>query len=310
VRFPDEILKATAFLGVDLGSQIVYGGTAFIVGVPLEPRFPDSYSMALITARHCIEDTRQYGNLWVRLNLAEGGSQLYQVNHDNWHFHPDPSVDIAVLPVHLPAECDFKFYPPNTFLTDADVEERALGIGDELCMAGLFRHRPGTDQNVPIGRSGVIAAMPGELLATSSGAPYQAYLAEMRSIGGLSGSPVFVIFPSDRLLIGEHHDPAIYALGIVRGHWDTQGYISVTSRTPAAEAEIFNSGIATVTPIQRAAEVLDAASLVAMRAAQADAWEIQQAGGKSEDKDPNITDLEDAPRQAERPALAWPRGSG
>ena len=79
-------------------------------------------------------------------------------------------------------------------LVDAPVAERnGIGPGDELFAIGLFSLRVGTQRNIPIVRSGILAAMPYDSEPfTKDGHPYHAYLAEMRSIGGLSGSPVFI----------------------------------------------------------------------------------------------------------------------
>ena len=53
--------------------------------------------------------------------------------------------------------------------------------------------------NLPIVRLGAIAAMPGEYIKTDWGC-LRAYLIEARSIGGLSGSPVFIRVGTTRTL--------------------------------------------------------------------------------------------------------------
>lgn len=76
---------------------------------------------------------------------------------------------------------------------EADIEAHAIGIGDEVLMVGLFTKRYGYRKNIPIVRGGIISAMPEEPIEDQeTGNLYDAYLIEIRSIGGLSGSPVIV----------------------------------------------------------------------------------------------------------------------
>src|SRR5258705_8778907 len=64
-------------------------------------------------------------------------------------------------------------------------------------ITGLFLGHHGKSRNVPIVRFGTVSAMPGELLeSTYTNKPHQSYVIESRSLGGLSGSPVFLILES------------------------------------------------------------------------------------------------------------------
>jgi hypothetical protein len=57
----------------------------------------------------------------------------------------------------------------------------------------------------------------------ASGLYYKAYLAELRSVGGLSGSPVFAMLGSGRLS-EEELDGKLYKgflIGLIRGHYHT-----------------------------------------------------------------------------------------
>jgi hypothetical protein len=76
----------------------------------------------------------------------------------------------------------------------ADTETIAhhdLGVGDEVFITGLFTKVTETTKNIPIVRTGTVAMMPGEEIPFGNNL-IEAYLIESRSIGGLSGSPVFV----------------------------------------------------------------------------------------------------------------------
>jgi hypothetical protein len=51
--------------------------------------------------------------------------------------------------------------------------------------------------------------------------PIDAYLIEVRSIGGLGGSPVYIALGNTRSIDGQQIDgQMLYLLGIVHGHYD------------------------------------------------------------------------------------------
>ena len=93
-----------------------------------------------------------------------------------------------------------------------------------------------------------------------------AYLAEMRSIGGLSGSPVFVILNNQRPCKTEITNPngwQIYLLGLIRGHWDLKRDLREDAEQSTediflgySKGENMNVGIAVVTPAQYLLAVL------------------------------------------------------
>jgi len=89
------------------------------------------------------------------------------------------------------------------------VKRHDIGPGADLVVVGLFTMHHGTRRNLPIVRRGTLASLPHEPLRDEAARPFDAYIAEVISIGGLSGSPVFVGIPGG---------PA-YLLGIIRAHW-------------------------------------------------------------------------------------------
>jgi hypothetical protein len=178
---------------------------------------------------------------------------------------PDDAVDLAALPIQLPTEVLVTHYGESTFVTDEKVADYGIGIGDEIAMAGLFHQREGAERNIPILRSGIISAMPDEALVDKQGRPFDSYLVEVRSIGGLSGSPVFVILPPTRPLVEGITTPvpgSFHLLGIVRGHWSQDALVSFNGKPTFLDIEQFNAGIASVTPMQQVAELLRTEPLV------------------------------------------------
>ena len=78
-------------------------------------------------------------------------------------------------------------------------------------------------------RTGNIASMPEEAVDLGSSGSQEVYLVESRSIGGLSGSPVFLSTPPVRFVRGEavftegHHTE--YLIGINIGLFQTNGHL-------------------------------------------------------------------------------------
>jgi len=110
--------------------------------------------------------------------------------------------------------------------TPALIEREGIGLGDDVFVVGLFSRRAGQARNIPIIRVGNIVAMPEEPIKTATGLQ-DAYLIELLSIGGLSGSPVFTYLggirrdsPVDREITVTARAGAIHLLGLVHGHWD------------------------------------------------------------------------------------------
>jgi hypothetical protein len=234
----------------------------------------------LVTARHVIEDTKAegYSEFYVRLNMP-GGTSATAAIPDAWLYPENPAVDIALVPISFPqARPEYLSIPNTNFVTNEVIAEHGIGVGDDLFMIGLFNQRWGYQRNIPIVRSGIIAAMPDEPLPTEAGELFDGYLIETRSIGGLSGSPVFVRIDAWR---PRYQDKATkfdtsnlrwltYLIGVVRGHWDLEKQdAAVDTSLPAtlenAEIERLNTGIAVVTPIQEVDKILQGEYLVKHR---------------------------------------------
>jgi hypothetical protein len=132
-----------------------------------------------------------------------------------------------------------------------------IGVGDDVIFPGLFVHHGGTSRNLPIIRTGTIALMSDEVVTKEAG-PITAYLIEARSIGGHSGSPVFVNMlaprhyraksPGPLPAPGERRD--YYLLGQIRGHLRARDSGEYATSTHPSEDLWVNSGIAMVTPAQ------------------------------------------------------------
>lgn len=265
MRVPDEVLQCVCFLCVKDGDVYRYGGTGFFVSVPSE-MYPKDRYVYLITAKHCIEKAQQYGNLYLRLNKVDGKAGMVKVEGE-WLYSDREASDVAVMLFpSLKYIFQYKHIATNMFADKEVIEEQGIGVGDDLVITGLFTERCGNQRNIPIVRSGVIAAMPDEPLEDKdTGLEYNAYLAEVRSIGGLSGSPVFVFLGPARSLKGKITlSQRIYLLGLVRGHWDIRRRGQTLDFTED-ELQAVNMGIAIITPFQDALEIINGKELVRER---------------------------------------------
>jgi hypothetical protein len=155
---------------------------------------------------------------------------------------------------------------------------------------GLFSSHVGQRRNLPIVRSGNLASMPVEpLIDADTGYEFNAYLAEVRSIGGLSGSPVFVVLNPDTRLIDDQAAEGtlvVYLLGMVRGHWDRRFELDFHE----TEFERLNTGIAMVTPITDVLALLEREEFVSYRKDMDRQFDMHEAEGQVKDWAPPGTD--------------------
>jgi hypothetical protein len=205
----------------------------------------------------------------LRVNVQGGGYELVRVKSE-WIYPDNEAVDLAVLLDRemLPATLEYTSVPLEMFATDELIQREEIGIGDNLVIAGLFTQRYGTQRNLPIVRTGILASMPQERLQDEgTGLKYDAYLAEVRSLGGLSGSPVYVVLDPLRLIKGipeKRFQHRTYLLGLIRGHWD-YGKKSESIDFEREELEAVNMGMAIVTPIQELFAMLNSEEFTAER---------------------------------------------
>jgi hypothetical protein len=94
---PEEVKKCVAFAYYRGASGLMPVGTAFFIGTELgEGRV----WLDVVTARHIITGIRSRatdGAVYLRVNLAAGGSTLIPTPLSGWELHPDPAVDVAIL---------------------------------------------------------------------------------------------------------------------------------------------------------------------------------------------------------------------
>jgi hypothetical protein len=200
-------------------------------------------------------------------------------------------------------EFDISPFPARRHLIDDLIQQWGIGPGDDVLLPGLFWHHAGETKNAPIIRIGNIAAMPGDKVYTRDYGRLDAYLIEVRSVGGLSGSPVFFNgqggtrnikvqaatltgrplphFVEKTVVMGAGY----FLLGLVHGH-----YYEHTQRVDVVE-DVINSGIAIVTPADKILELILDPQEVARRKEKYDK-ERQERGSSTADRVRPLTDDE------------------
>jgi hypothetical protein len=272
MRIPQDLLNVTVFLGGrDDRGDLHYRATAVCVAMP---SVRQSLCTCLVTAKHnIVKAEATYGNVWVRINDRSGGAIDIEIS-EPWTYADTASCDLAAVPFPGLFLLDTTALPvPTEWFATADViANRGVGPGDELVVMGLFSNHIGKERNLPIVRSGNIASMPQEPLEDpKTGEPYDAYLAEVRSIGGLSGSPAFIVLnPDTRMKFGDEaielSGKPFYLLGLIRGHWNRDAETDFADEDfGEGEREQLNTGIAIVTPITELLRIFEQERFVAYR---------------------------------------------
>ncbi len=285
--FVDDIIRqCVLFLGNkdDNTGRFVPRATAFVVAL----HEGDIGFRYVVTAEHNVVAFQQKGwEMYVRSNLKSGGVREDSWGRGEWFFHPDPgSTDVAVSPIDFRPDEEFKQIVlrsgpelDNGILATVQyMQANNVGLGDEVFIVGLFRSHYGLQKNVPIIRVGNLSMMKGEPVYTEYCGYTDAHLVEARSIGGLSGSPVFIHTPvPHRLNVTQFR-----LLGLMHGHFDIQNLNEdVVVESEADVTTGIHTGIGVVIPIEKIMETIDQPELAELRK-QAAAEILAQRGASAD----------------------------
>jgi hypothetical protein len=280
MRVPDLIKGCVVFVQFTDGRV----GTAFWLGT--WNTLTADVQLNLVTAAHVAKKMNRSGYK-IRANRRNEETSLFydtgsiadelKLNQPlSWFYHPtDPKhVDIAVAPVEVPMMYwAINPLPVTMLLTDDAVRHYAIGIGDETYTVGVFSRLETTQRNRPICRTGNLAIFPEVTVETKGHVMREAYLIEARSLGGLSGSPVFVTETNGQAFVKPPGEPALWSgqtflLGVMHGHWDATAEELKEVGFDVNEPPSVNLGVALVSPAKRLLEILTQPSLLKMREQQ------------------------------------------
>jgi hypothetical protein len=193
-RISDDILDCSIYLYPSKDDALrgqKAGGSGFFISVKSEVR---GYYLYAVTNSHVVKE----GNSPViRLNTVQGDMEILEATEDHWTHHPDGD-DLAVCHIAGLSQQHFrfKFVQSDLFLTRDIITQYNIGPGDDTFLVGRFVNHEGGQRNLPSLRFGNIAMMPLEgIQHPTRGILQESFLVETRSIGGYSGSPVFVHIP-------------------------------------------------------------------------------------------------------------------
>jgi Trypsin-like peptidase domain len=296
MQVDDQVLNCTVFLGSPLEHGFAAEGTGFVLHVPEE----GLSFLYIVTCRHVVEPTASVRDLtpnddpiWIRLN-REGDKppKVIKTKRSEWLFPKERYVDVCVYPFDKQmhdADDDLALVTLNTsstngiIFTDTFQAHWGLALGDEIFMVSCFVGRVGDRKNIPVIRLGSIAAKPSE---PAWGGSHQspAYLIETRSLGGTSGSPVFLhVNPGRRLREPELRQlpdgggtiAPYYLIGMMQGFHSGQyasDFVANDDEQKVVPVDTdFNAGIGVAIPISQIMDLINRPDLKEARMATLEA---------------------------------------
>jgi hypothetical protein len=296
-----------------------YGGSGFLVAVRLKEN-PDWWDCYVVTNWHVIQKAK---SPVIRLNRRDGSVECIQTIAEQWFRHTDGD-DVAVLPLDVEFE-NLRVWTINSedFVTPQRIFDEDIGIGDDVVMIGRFVNHEGRQKNSPAVRFGNIAMMAEEKIITDNGLAQEAFLVEVRSLPGYSGSAVLLYSPCaindmserrDGRMKGEYkagekpegltydmgdlnwvNPKGPFLLGIDFCHIHRKASVRRPDGSKVKDGWFVeeNTGMAGVIPAWKIAEVLDLEELVAMR--EKDDRELTEKKSKS-GVSLDVADDDDTPR--------------
>lgn len=263
---------------IDTAAQLVVNGTPdstiFFVRMPLElDSSAWGYSYYGITTRHSVE-----GNaVAIRFKLSRHerdeffqlkprGTEDKDIDPGDWIIHPD--TDLAILPIEFSLDryvmefvTQFQIVDSSTYLMadkprkDTTRFMHRYGVGDEVFSIGLFEGQTTVNNAQSVARFGHIAFQPqqGEKIfarvapTPSELTPIDAFLVEMATWPGQSGSPVFLCpWPREER---SGHSPLSeinFLVGMIQGFYPAEQRVEIDG-CPAYLSPV-NMGIGVAIP--------------------------------------------------------------
>jgi hypothetical protein len=292
MQIDPEIVGCVGFIGAPEAHGFVADGTCFFVRVVEEA---EAFTYA-VTARHLVRPTKfgkeilpLDGIVHIRISRKDKPPKICETIRRDWICPSDKHLDISIYSVDFRvwnADDDLLLsslsaWGGNSILATPEAMKTVgdVSIGDEVFVPSLFTGHPGERTNIPVVRIGTVAAAPIE--SVRFGAPtVPAYLIELRSLGGISGAPVFLHLEPTRpfrtmpVRQGNQKDGWIVpyrVIGMVLGAYSGK-YASDFVEDPDDDAlsikvkdADFNAGISVVLPIQHVLDLINSEPVRAVR---------------------------------------------
>jgi len=247
------------------------GGCGFFVTVGSEQYGEEGWGYRYaVTCQHLLAE----GCFTIRVNTEDGGTDIIETSPANWEYSRENDIAACTIDLdkrrhacsdifHRIAPGLLERYPRiPLFITEKIINDEGIGMGDEVFLVGRLIDHSGKQRNTPSARFGHISMMPFEpIMNPHLKKKVEAFLCEVKSIGGFSGSPVFVYIPMfskrpNSNTLGEAKGP--WLLGIDWGHTlkDEPVLTPDNDKTPGGFHVLRDSGIACVAPAWHVANLL------------------------------------------------------
>jgi len=253
-------------------------GTVFFVGYPDARGGPDFGFFYVVTAKHVLKDADGsfLKEIKLRLNRKEpnGGSSVEFIGpvpvtdaqgRPIWFQDPsDDAVDVAAYPLAPNQQrFDFTSIHVSMFADGNTIKTERVAEGDLLYFIGLMAQYYGDLKNYPVVRRGALGILTDEKIETPTGRQH-AFIAELTSWPGNSGSPVFLNLAGLRggnLTVGTN----LKFLGILSGSFLNRSRGTVLNSDTFISGNDFNTGVSFIIPAERVKAVLDSPAAQANR---------------------------------------------
>lgn len=254
---PDFYINAVTAIGTRTASDVNWFGTGFLASRVVDAE--GSVRPFLITNRHVLEGERK-----IVFRLRKKGSEefdtvdadLYENGNLLYLAHPQPDVDIAVLPLNgsFFVENNLEFSAFNIDehgMSSDELRNEGVDEGSLIHMLGFPMGLVNVNSTLPICRLGCVARMSAAQIAETRN-----ILVDIQNFPGNSGSPI-VTRPEIVSISGTKSLNKSMLLGIVHSYIPYQETLMNTQTKQVVEIRSENSGIAKVHPVELIREVVD-----------------------------------------------------
>ena len=192
--------KTVNFLYVAGVNEFLPQGTGFLVSVPAKTQ--GGNYIYLVTAKHVLfnSDKKPLNTIFARFNTKDSSEMfnvplIWEGPKKSVHVHSDQSVDLAVIPIVVPQNLEYRYIGMGQIISRKDFDSLKVNVGTEVFFTGLFTSYIGTKKINPIFRFGRLSLLPEERIYFE-GIERNLLLIESSSYGGNSGSPVIFQYTS------------------------------------------------------------------------------------------------------------------
>ncbi|MGB8841391.1 MAG: hypothetical protein WCC64_09970 [Aliidongia sp.] len=201
-KLADNLVKCVFYLyshNPETGKLSELKGTGFLVARQ-SSILPYTWHVYAVSNRHVVGN---HGGSSLRINTKNGSIRFIEYEPTDWTW--SDTSDLAIIDVTDQLDLnlttgiwsdEISWVDEINFVPEQHRSGYGIGVGDNTIMLGLFANHSNAPINMPVGRFGNVAAIPNESnpvrLTPVDLFAGPAYLNDIRSRTGFSGSPVWV----------------------------------------------------------------------------------------------------------------------